>query len=361
MATEVVHVADRTALSAELEKAGAILRAGGLVAFPTETVYGIAVAADHPESVERLYRIKKRPREQPMTVMLPNTDAVVERLGEIPPIARSLMRRFWPGPLTLVLADAEGRMTGFRVPSSPLARGLVREARVPLFVPSANPHGEPPATTAEQVLAYFPDEIDLVIDGGPSEGAVASTVVRVVDDQLEVLREGAISETRLLATDRRTVLFVCRGNTDRSPLAAAILRRRLAQHLGVEESALEQRGWSIESAGIAATEGQRASPAVRRLARGWSEGPLDLEDHRARKLTSAMIEEASKVFCMEREQREQLLAFFPHRERDVLLVDPEGGDIPDPAGGSEEEFRRLARRLDAAATLIVWGLVRRDA
>ncbi|MFV1959129.1 MAG: L-threonylcarbamoyladenylate synthase, partial [Planctomycetota bacterium] len=215
MATEVLHVADRNALGDELTRAGVILRRGGLVAFPTETVYGIAVAAHLDDAVERLYRIKRRPRSRPMTLMVADTAPVLERCPGLSATSRRLMQRFWPGPLTLVLQDAEGRWTGFRLPAHPMARGLVREAGVPLQVPSANLSDRPPATTAEEVLAQFPCELDLVIDGGPAEAGIASTVVRVDGDQLDILREGAIGEGRLRDPFRARILFVCRGNTDR--------------------------------------------------------------------------------------------------------------------------------------------------
>ena len=211
----------------------------------------------------------------------------------------------------------------------------------------------------EQVLEQFPDELDLVIDGGPAEGGVASTVVRVIGDELDVLREGAISETRLRSPHKAVVLFVCHGNTDRSPVAAALLRRQLARQLGVEDAEVDQAGYRIASAGLAAVADKRASVNARRLAREWPEGALDLDSHRSQALTRELVEIATRIFCMERDQREQILAFFPHRDREVLLVDPEGGDIADPAGGSLDEYRRLARRLDAAATLAAFGIARR--
>jgi protein-tyrosine phosphatase len=358
MATEVLQLLDNSKQTVELERAGAILRKGGLVAFPTETVYGIAVSAEDPNAVDRLYTIKGRARSKPMTMMVADTAPVLARCPRIPPKARALMRRFWPGPLTLVLPDREGRLTGFRLPAHPMARGLVREAGVPLLVPSANRSGLAPATTAEQVLHQFPTELDLIIDGGPAKGGVASTVVQVIGDEVTVLREGAIPEEHLLNPARTEILFVCKGNTDRSPLAAAILRRRLARHLGIQEPELEQTGYTILSAGMEAKEGKPASLNARRVARAWPEAPLELDAHFAKKVTTELLESATRIYCMEREQREQILAFFPHRERDVFLVDPEGGDIEDPAGRSLEEYERLASRLDAAASLIVWGIVR---
>lgn len=356
MPTEVLRVLDKVAPQADLARAGRLLREGGLVAFPTETVYGIAVSAERPEAVERLYRLKGRDRGKPMTVMLADTDPLFQRCPDVPRAARALMKRFWPGPLTLVLPDAQGRLVGFRLPASPLARGLVREAAVPLLVPSANRSGEPEAHTADEVLRHFPEGLDLVIDGGRSEGGVASTVVQVTNDDVVVLREGAIPESRILAPEGAALLYVCTGNTDRSPLMAAIVRHRLAQSLGCAEAALEARGYAILSAGVAAVDGRRASLNARRLAREWEGGPLNLEGHVARKLTGDLVERATRIYCMERAHREQILAFFPHRERDVSLLDPEGRDVPDPDGQGLAEYRRLARRLDAVAALHVGAL-----
>jgi tRNA threonylcarbamoyl adenosine modification protein (Sua5/YciO/YrdC/YwlC family) len=356
MSTEVVCVEDRADVAAELRRAGEILRRGGLVAFPTETVYGIAVAATVPEAVERLYAIKGRPRSKPMTVMVSDVTEVRRRCPKVPAAAERLMERFWPGPLTLVLKDAQGHMTGFRVPNHPLALGLVREAGVPLLVPSANRSTHPAPVTAEAVLREFPDELDLVIDGGSAEGGVPSSVVQVTEEGIDVLRVGAIPEARLLEP-RTEVLFVCTGNTDRSPLAAALLARRLAERLGCSEAELEARGFTVRSAGLEAPEGKPASPAVVKVAKEWLGGPLDLEHHRARRLTEEMLERATHVFCMERRHREEILAFFPNRARDVRLLDPEGNDVEDPAGRTPFVYKRLVGRLDAAAALLAGGLV----
>jgi protein-tyrosine-phosphatase len=292
-----------------------------------------------------------------MTVMVADASEVRRRCPTVPREAERLMARFWPGPLTLVLADAEGHHTGFRVPNHPLARGLVREAGVPLLVPSANVSDNPPPTTAEGVLREFPNELDLVIDGGSAAGGVPSSVVQVTDKGVEVLRVGAIPEARLLDTTRVTVLFVCAGNTDRSPLAAALLRRRLAERLGCHESDLEERGFTIRSAGLEATDGRPASGAVQKIATDWPGGALTLEGHRSRRLTEELLEDATHVFCMERAHLEEILAFFPSRAHDVRLLDPEGNDVEDPAGRTPLAYRRLASRLDAAATLLAGGLV----
>lgn len=363
MATEVLKVIDRSALSEELERAGAVLRGGGLVAFPTETVYGIAVAATQPEAIERLYQLKRRPRDKAMSMMVASMDPVRERCPDLPPKAVQLIHRFWPGPLTLVLPTkhpdgSEAGLIGFRFPDHPLAQGLVKAAGVPLLVPSANVSGTTPATTAEEVLRQFPDQLDIVIDGGTARAGLASTVVKVEGDEVSILREGAIPARHIDEPLMCNVLFVCTGNTDRSPLAAALLRRHLAETLGCTEDELEARGYFIASAGLAADPGRRASRRIRQVARESFDPPIDLEGHTARKLSQTMLEQATRVICMERHQREEILAFFPHRTRDVFLLDPEGSDIEDPAGQNLDTYRRLAKRLNAAATLIAGSLVK---
>lgn len=340
------------ARASALEEAGEVLRRGGLVAFPTETVYGIAVAATLPDAVERLYALKQRPRGKPMTLMIADASEVERRCPRIPPAARALMKRHWPGPLTLVLRDADGRMTGFRCPNHPIALGLVTAARVPLLVPSANVSDEPPAVDAAGVLAAFPTGLDVVIDGGSAAGGVPSSVVEVEGDRVSVLRAGAIPESVLLHPSRVVVLLVCTGNTDRSPLMAAALRRHIARRLGCGEAELEARGYVVVSAGIDATDGAPASPAAQRAAADWPNGPVDVSRHHARRLTERLVAEATHIVCMERIHRDEILAFFPGRAASVSLVDPEGNDVDDPAGGSPQAYRRLASRLDAAALLL---------
>lgn len=356
MPTEVVRVADLADVERELRRAGEILRRGGLVAFPTETVYGIAVAATLPDAVDRLYRVKRRPSTKPMTLMVADAGEVRRRCREIPRAAERLMERYWPGPMTLVLRDTDGRMTGFRLPNHPLALGLVRAAAVPLYVPSANISDEPPAVTAEGVLRAFPNELDLVLDGGSAAGGIPSSVVEVDGERISVLRVGAIPEALLLHPTRVSVLFVCTGNTDRSPLIEAALRRRLAERLGCTEAQLGARGFRVGSAGTDARDDEPASERATRAAAEWPGGPLDLSRHRARRLTEQLLGEATHVFCMERLHRDEILAFFPGRARDVRLVDPEENDVEDPAGQTALAYRRLASRLDAAAQLLAGGL-----
>lgn len=179
-------------------RAAALLRGGRIVAFPTETVYGLGARADNPEAVAQLQRLKRRPEGKEFALLISSPDDA-GRWGDMSPAALALARAFWPGPLTLVVPDRRGGKVGLRCPAHEVTRDLVRRAGAPIAAPSANVSGLPPATTAQQVLETFDGRIAAVLDGGPAGLGVASTVVRVDGARVDVLREGAIPEAALRA------------------------------------------------------------------------------------------------------------------------------------------------------------------
>jgi len=181
-------------------RAAAVLEAGGLVAFPTETFYGLGASALDAAAVRRVFAVKERPASQPLLVLV-DSEAAAERLAEIPSAARALIRRYWPGPLTLVLrarpevpdeVTAGTGTVGVRVPGHAVARGLARALGGPVTAPSANPTGAPPPTTAAEVLAYFGGRLALVLDAGRTAGGLPSTVLDLTVEPPRVLREGAV-------------------------------------------------------------------------------------------------------------------------------------------------------------------------
>lgn len=184
-----------------LAEAARVLRAGGLVAFPTETFYGLGANALDPAAVERVFAAKGRPPDRPLLVLVDSPAMVEQVAAQVPPRARRLMARYWPGPLTLVLpARAELPVTltagsgtiGVRLSSHPVARGLVAAAGLPVTAPSANPHGGPSPRTAAEVLAGLGGRIELVLDGGPTPGGAPSTLLDLTGDRPRVLRVGAV-------------------------------------------------------------------------------------------------------------------------------------------------------------------------
>ena len=185
---------------ASLRAAADTLRAGGVVAIPTETFYGLAAAALDAGSVRRIFELKGRPDSKPLLVLVDSV-AMAKTVAHVTDAARDLMARYWPGALTLVLpalavvpsvVTAGTGTLGVRLSPHPIARGLVELLGEPVTAPSANPNGMAPPTTADRVLAHFPDGITLVLDGGPTPGGQPSTVLDLTVDPPRVLRQGAV-------------------------------------------------------------------------------------------------------------------------------------------------------------------------
>ena len=187
---------------AHLELAARLLREGRLVALPTETFYGLGANALDPDAVARVFQAKARPAGLPLLVLVDSTAMVRAVAADIPPRAERLMARHWPGALTLVLParpelppalTGGTRTIGVRLSSHPLARALVRSAGLPLTAPSANRHGAGSPRTAVEVAASLGDAVDLIVDGGPTLGGLASTVVDLTGPRPRVVRAGAVT------------------------------------------------------------------------------------------------------------------------------------------------------------------------
>jgi L-threonylcarbamoyladenylate synthase len=176
-----------------VEEAAAALARGELVAFPTDTVYGLAAGHDH---LRKLYIAKDRPKEKRIPVLLSDASNL-EASAQVTPAARALAARFWPGPLTLVLVAPRRGTLAFRVPDHPLARRLIAASGGGLPVTSANRSGHADARTAEEVIEQLGGRIALVLDGGKTTGGVPSTIVDCTTSEAKVLREGAISAAQI--------------------------------------------------------------------------------------------------------------------------------------------------------------------
>jgi L-threonylcarbamoyladenylate synthase len=190
----------------EIEKAIAILCAGGLVAFPTETVYGLGADASNPAAVKKIFAAKGRPQNHPLIVHLPDASHLAHWAREIPIAAHRLGERFWPGPLTLILRRAEnvpdvltgGQDTvGLRVPAHPVAHALLKEFGSGIAAPSANRFGRISPTTAEHVRAELGEQVDMVLDGGSCDIGIESTIVDLSGSQPTLLRPGKIAASEI--------------------------------------------------------------------------------------------------------------------------------------------------------------------
>ena len=213
--THLETIVVRAGEEGALERAVAVLRSGGLIAFPTDTVYGLAALPGEDAAVARIYKVKGRSSTRPIALLLAGEE-FLDRVAILPEEARPLLRRFWPGGLTLVVNKTEavsdqisqGPTVGVRVPNLRLALDLIRAAGGILAVTSANRSGNPPALSCESVLEQLRHRIDLIVDGGGSGGGgVPSTVLDCTTWPPVVLREGAVPEEAIQSTlDRAGVL-----------------------------------------------------------------------------------------------------------------------------------------------------------
>ncbi|MBI4834370.1 MAG: threonylcarbamoyl-AMP synthase [Planctomycetes bacterium] len=339
----IIKIDPKNYSQSELAPAADALRKGGLVAFPTETVYGIAVNADMPESVERLRKLKKSPMNRPFTYHISDIDDFYKLAKNPPETAERLARAFWPGPLTLVLDDDSDKTIGIRFPSHPVARDLIRFCGVPVIAPSANLAGQPPPKEAKPVIDSFGSKLDIIIDSGPAFYGVSSTVIKVTqDNKWEIIRGGSIAKEDLQPVLTKIIMFVCTGNTCRSPMAEGLFRKMLSGKLGVAEPELERKGYKILSAGIAAGYGISASEKAVTVLKEYG---ADILQHRSQPVTLDLLNGASYIYVMTREHFKALVAWKPAAAEKIFMLDPSGEDISDPIGGGLEEYRQAAFKI----------------
>lgn len=195
-----------------LRKAVDILKGGGIIAYPTETFYGLGVKFDMTDSLKRLYEIKQRPLKKAMPLIIGNRNLLSVIAASMDNAAISLIERFWPGPLTVIFPAKENlsefitaktRKVAVRMPGNSFALRLAEYAGFPVTATSANPSGARPAQDMETIKRYFDDELDLIIDDGPTPGGLPSTIVDVEGDEIKILREGAIEKELLIAARKK--------------------------------------------------------------------------------------------------------------------------------------------------------------
>lgn len=186
---------------------GEIINKGGIVIFPTETVYGIGTNGLDTNAVKKLYNIKKRPLDKPISLLVSDFDMINKITKNITKKEYELMEKFFPGPLTIILnkkdivpdiVTANTDTVGIRMPSNEITRKLIQYASVPIAAPSANISGEPSNTNLDNLISIFKNDVDYYIDGGECKIGTASTIVKVIHEVPHILRKGSITEEQIL-------------------------------------------------------------------------------------------------------------------------------------------------------------------
>ncbi|MFC1621350.1 L-threonylcarbamoyladenylate synthase [Candidatus Omnitrophota bacterium] len=324
MQTKVIKVNPSFPEPHVIEEAAALLKKGGLVAFPTETVYGVGANLLDKKAIDRLYKIKKRPKDKPFTIHIARFEALKELKVDLSERAEKIVKKFWPGPLTILALDNEKKKIGIRMPNNKVALALIDKASLPIVAPSANLFGKNPPTSAKEVLL----DVDMILDGGDTTIGVESTVLDTTVSPFKILRKGALSEEDLLADYH--VLFVCTGNSCRSVMAKGMLEKFIKQ-------AKLSKQVKVDSAG---TGGFAGIPAATNTIEVMKEEGVDVSAHRGKPINPALLKKSDFVFVMEDVHRKYIVNALPWTALKTKLLKGEDG-VPDPIGKSIEEYRRI--------------------
>jgi protein-tyrosine phosphatase len=363
MQTKVVQLNAAKVDLAKIEEAAQTIDAGLLVAFPTETVYGIACRVE-TASLTKLDKLKGRNADKHYTLHIGQKTDLKKYIPAIGLRTEKLIKTAWPGPLTIVFElaaeDTEKQRTrldkevfenlyknnsiGIRCPANPIAAMLLQKASNPVVAPSANITGQKPAVDAEQVLAQLSGQIELLLDAGPCKYKKSSTVVKIGEKGLEILRPGIYSQAELETMSQVRFLFVCTGNTCRSPMAEGMFRKYLAEKLKCDVDYLDKMGYKIFSAGTMGTVGLPASAeaVVACAAKG-----IDIKAHSSTTLTQQLVDGCDYIFAMSKMHCERIGALNPEAANKCRLL-AEAKDIADPIGQEQQVYNDCARLIEEA-------------
>ncbi|MEM9064924.1 MAG: Sua5/YciO/YrdC/YwlC family protein [Planctomycetota bacterium] len=335
-------------VSAEAERLSTILREGGLLVLPTETVYGVFASSAHEPAVARLRELTGEPDGWHGAWHAPNMEAITRVTGPLPGPQRRLAERYWPGPLTAHIESNEaeafaeragagaGLFTGtddrgpwmlVRVPDAPITQAVAAALEVPMLGRAASDLGFGGTTSAPELP---PDLAIEVVDGGqPRYGSQSSRVRFTSGGGWMIERPGPLDADSIDNAATKTVLFVCTGNTCRSPMAEAIARHSLEKHGAA--------GIRVASAGTSAGPGAPASPETEGALHSLGiQAPSD--QHRSRFASPEVLGAADLIYAMTPEHASAIVSIAPEVTDRVSLLDPEGRPVPDPIGGAPELY-----------------------
>lgn len=324
---------------------------GQLVVLPTETQYTIVGSALNSQAVERLSQVRQG---QAIDLVLRSAEESRDYWVNPPPVIEKLSRRCWPGPVVLSMESSSvgglfSRLPAttrdlwhdsavrFRIPAAPIWNEIQRLTPAPLVSLSDGVSTASPPHDPAQCPQYFGDSAALLVDDGACRYGENATVVHASSDSSWTVQvPGIVSARNVGRLASEVYLFVCTGNTCRSPMAEALFRHMLAERLQCPPDELMDFGYLVISAGLAAAIGSPASPESIELLKDRG---IDLREHESQPLTEQLLIQADRIYTMTRHHRDAILAERPDLHDRVRLLSSTGGDVSDPIGGGPEVYR----------------------
>jgi len=336
------------------------LSEGGLVALPSETTYVVACSALSTEGLAKLAEIEAKLEKPIYSLAVEDASAAFDYAPKMSEVGKRLCRRCWPGPVTLTfeeaalggltrdlpeecgkLAQREGKLR-LAVPAGNVIQAISRLMPHPLVLLGSQDSDDPPSIASEAKRIYG-ESPGLLIDGGRCRYAVPPTDVSVSGDDWEVAFESVVTERTIRRLAAHVYLFVCTGNTCRSPMAEAMFRKMLADRLKCSEEELADRGYIVASAGIAAAMG--GPPAAEAIKVMQSKG-IDLNQHASQPLTGNLLQAADHLYTMTSGHRDSILYEAPLAEDRVTVLSRDGRDISDPIGYGIDMYQECADQIE---------------
>jgi protein-tyrosine phosphatase len=359
MQAQVVQILGAADYRQEIQRAAELLSAGKLVVLPTETVYGVAGVLSDPQANALLSELRHPSAARSFTVHIARGEDALQFLGEVNDFARRAMRKLWPGPIGLIFDVPQGRRRQvakdlnvaeedlydgssitLRYPDHPVFEEIAGRVKGPVALISGERGVHQVGDLSEAILS----RVEAVFDAGATRFSKPSTLVRIKENSYEIERAGVYDERIIDRLLRTTILFVCSGNTCRSPMAEAIARQYLAQRLSVSPEELEDRGGiSVMSAGRFAMPGAPAAPQAVEALRAMG---LDLSRHRSQALSVELIHQADFIYAMTQNHAKTVVSLVPASADKVSALDPER-DIEDPIGSDLPVYVQVADVLKA--------------